>query len=575
MKAIYLILLCAACAFQGLQAQTIEDKCLDNFKKYCDNMQKHPEKASEYIKDASYWANKSYKIDSKMKVVIWYIYLGDLVKNNPKSREIGEFSGRIVGWGAKLDKPLDSYGIALITANAAFSRAEYVKPQWKPVYLIKSLLLLQKLEGEKVQPIAEEEYAPFYILADLNISETERQNMIRYLGGSVESINGKEWYDAANAAYEELESDGNLMAAHVALNMAEKQEYPDAWALHGKMLEEGKAMEKDVIQATEFYQKAAEAGSKWGKVNYSRLLIGGKVIQQDYAKAFSLLASIENDKEFGSMGGSYELARLYENGWGVDKDSEKAMVLYMDSHEKAKQSSTRKRAYEAANRIENRMVEELIDREVAEMNIQNMNEQELNTLAQRYEAVKADEKTFKYYSMAADKGNSYSACKLGLKYYNKKGRTEADLEKAAKMFMKGAEGNYAPCKYNIAAFLLYGYGLSPDHDKAKLYFKRYLDQIEAEGYDEYYKDDYVGTITGTLYREEATKRGIPLQKVIQNFDSPEELYTWARYRERDSRKEIPLYFYQRAAAKGHTKAAERLATLRKEQQTVKGMANSK
>lgn len=564
MKTIYFLLLCAACALQSLQAQTSEELCYENFSKFCNNVGKHPQKASEYLKQASYWAYKSNKVDRKTKVVIWYIHLGDLIKNTPESREISEISSRITSWGAKLDKPLNSYGIALITANATFIRAEYVKPQWKPVYFIKSLLLLQKLEDEKVPPIAEEDYAPFYTLAELSVSETERQIMLKYLSSKVISFTGKEWYDAANAAYNELKGDGNLMAAHVALNIAEEKEYMDAWALHGKMLEEGKAMEKDLNKAAEFYKKSAEAGSKWGKVNYSRFLIGGKVIQQDYTKAFSLLTSIQSDEEFGSMGGSYELARLYENGWGTDKDSEKAMALYLDSYEKSNQSSIKKRAYEAANRIENRISEELLDQETAGMNIKNMNAEELNALAQRYEAVKANEKAFNYYSMAVEKGNSYSACKLGLKYYNQKDRTEANEEKAAKMFMKGAEGNYAPCKYNIAVLLLYGKGLSPDHEKAKIYFEKYLDQIKSEGYDEYYEEDYVGTITGTLYREEAIKKGIALQKAIQDFESPEILYSWARSRERDSRKEIPLYFYQRAATKGHVKAAERLENLKKD-----------
>ena len=168
--------------------------------------------------------------------------------------------------------------------------------------------------------------------------------------------------------------------------------------------------------------------------------------------------------------------------------------------------------------------------------------------------------------LAADKGGSYSACWMGLKFFKESDGKDYDLlEKAFNLFLKGATGNYAPCNYNVAVMYLYGYGTSPDHEKAYEYFERYINKITVEGYDGYDRSDYLETIGGIRYKDDAIKRGLPLKTVIEKFENASDLYTWAYYREKDSRPEIPIYFYTRAAKKGHPKAEERLKAFKEKQ----------
>ncbi len=548
-----------------VKAQTADELWHDNLLQYLEYVQKgKTDKTLKPMADCARHAKKAKVIDNNMKVLTWYLYLAELIKQAPQSRDIGEYSALICNYGSQLEEKPLSYGLDMITANAYLLRTAYVKPEWKPVMLVNAYSLLNRLEEEKVASVVEEDYEGFYGLAQLSVSNEERLNMMNYVLQQMESLSGKDWYDAAQNAHDHYKFDGYRQAALTCVSMSEKKEFADAWALHGYMHEIGRVVEKDKTQAAHYYKAAADKGSVWGKVEYAALLIGGKIVKQNYAQALQLLTSVEDKPDFLRYGGGYYLGRLYENGWAVETDREKAMMLYTDSFEKCIWKGTKKLSYEGSKRLENKLVEEAIDQEMAGVDTKGMSAEELTAIAQRYETVGAQRKALDYLLQAVDKGSSYSACRLGMKWFdsaNKK--NQVLLQGAFRLFQKGAEGNYAPCKYNVAVMYLYGYGTSPNHDMALDYYNRYMEQIAAEGYNEYEKDDYIGTITGMLYKAEATKQGVPLKKAIDEFNQPAELYQWARFRERDSRPEISIYFYTRAMQKGHPKAAERLEAFKK------------
>ena len=60
----------------------------------------------------------------------------------------------------------------------------------------------------------------------------------------------------------------------------------------------------------------------------------GLGVEQDYAKAAELFASVEaseNKSATGVVAAGYELGALYEQGLGVEQDLNKAMELYEEA----------------------------------------------------------------------------------------------------------------------------------------------------------------------------------------------------------------------------------------------------
>lgn len=548
-------------AVSPIKAQSKEEKCLQKLTEYLTCVEKQQwDKTLKPMADCAFYAKDAMKLDNEVRILCWYLYIGELIKHDPNNRgDIREYSGLICSYGYKYEGKPKSYGMELIVANAFILNSGYVKEVWKPIQLANALRILTRLEEMNIQPVAEKDYEPFYILSGLSVSDAERLKMMQYTIQLTETLSGLEWFNAAEEALDHRDIEGCPFAALFCVQQSEKKNFPDALALHGYMFENGKVVRKDLDQAAKYYKQAANKGSVWGKVEYASFLINGKIVEKDYSQALQLLNSVAGEPDFLRHGGGYQLGRLYEYGWGVEVNREKAMELYTDSYEKCIWTKLKELSYEGSMRLENRMIEDLIDAEVAGVDINQMSVDELLAIAQRYEEINARSKAADYELQAVKKGSSYSACKVGLKYFDlSKRKNEMWLKYAFEVFEIGSKGNYAPCKYNLAVMHLYGYGTSPNYEKALDLYNKYIEQVSAEGYEDYSDDDYLGTITGTLYYEEATKKGIPLKKVLDDFNNPDELYQWARFRERDSRPEISIYFYTRAAQKGHPKATERL-----------------
>lgn len=282
-------------------------------------------------------------------------------------------------------------------------------------------------------------------------------------------------------------------------------------------------------------------------------------------QALILLNSVVDESDFLKWGGGYQLGRLYENGWGVEVNREKAMELYTDSYEKCFEQGLKDLSYEGSLRLENKIYEEMIDAELAGVDINQMSADELSAIALRYERINAKTKATYFELQAAKKGNSYSACKVGMKYFEMADRKDGiNLEYAFKMFEMGSKGSYAPCKYNLAVMYLYGYGTSPNFEKALDLYNKYIEQFSAEGYKEYNPVYYIKIFKAKVnFDKKAILEGIPFKKALEIFDNSINLCKWAQAHEKNRRPEVIIYFYTRAAQKGVPEAAKRLEQFKK------------
>ena len=541
-----------------LNAQTYSELWETNMLEYCRYAERgKPEKGMQNLATASECAWKS-KMHKEVKILTWYLYLSELVAHDPQNEAISEYSSLITIYAPKFkDKP-SSYGIELITANAYILRVPYVKPVWRPVMYALALTYLERLDS--MPAVAEEDYRIFYDMSGLSVSADERKNMISYIEEQIRNFSGEEWYNAAVQAHGKSDDDGGYgLASLFCLDQGMEKNYPDAWALSGFIHEKGTLLKKDMQIAADDYRTAAQKGSVWGKIAYAGMLIDGSCVAKDYAQARDLLLSVNENSEFMKRGGGYQLARLYENGWEVGKDLETALVYYMECYEKCIWKSVRNLCADGSKRIENMMIVHALDAEVADRDPYNMDMNELSAIARRYYTAESYERAYHFMKIAAERGDSYSACRLGVKLFTDSRGTDPELlQEALRYFEMGSKGNYAPCCHNAAIMYLYGYGVSPDHDKSYEYFEQFVGKITSEGYDEYVQSDYLSTISGTKYKADAIKRGVPLKKAMEMFNDASSLYEWAVYRERDSRPEVVIYFYTRAMLYGHPKAEFKL-----------------
>lgn len=93
----------------------------------------------------------------------------------------------------------------------------------------------------------------------------------------------------------------------------------------GVMYENGRYVKKDLHQAVNWYEKAAEQNNAWGLYNLGELYYSGKYFNQDYTMARELYekAAKQNHSEAQN-----KLGIIYDNGYGVGIDSKEAFKWF-------------------------------------------------------------------------------------------------------------------------------------------------------------------------------------------------------------------------------------------------------
>lgn len=82
----------------------------------------------------------------------------------------------------------------------------------------------------------------------------------------------------------------------------------------------------DPSEKAEWFQKAADAGSDYGKWNLGKLYKDGNGVEKNIDKALSLLTQSANE---GCTGAMESLAKIYLTGDGVNKNGEEAIKWYL------------------------------------------------------------------------------------------------------------------------------------------------------------------------------------------------------------------------------------------------------
>ena len=98
----------------------------------------------------------------------------------------------------------------------------------------------------------------------------------------------------------------------------------------GRCHELGWGGDVDLPAAAQLFKRAAELGFEWGMYNYANLLLHGNGIPKDEAEAldwYRKAAALGNAKSLNVVG------RFYEEGWLVEADITKAAELYRKAAE--------------------------------------------------------------------------------------------------------------------------------------------------------------------------------------------------------------------------------------------------
>ncbi|PKK64692.1 kinase-like protein [Rhizophagus irregularis] len=188
-------------------------------------------------------------------------------------------------------------------------------------------------------------------------------------------------------------------------------------------------------EAFELFQKAAKLGNNAAQYNLANMYIDGEGIDKNYKKAFELSLGLA-EKEYSS--GINLLGFCYKYGIGTDIDEQKTF----ESYQKA-------------------------------ANLGNSNG--LNNLGTCYEKGTGtdinEQKAFESYKKAADLGNSSGMNNLGYCYENGAG-TDVNEQKAFEIYQKAAAFGNSYGINNLAKCYKYGIGTGINIQKAfELYYK--------------------------------------------------------------------------------------------------------
>lgn len=142
----------------------------------------------------------------------------------------------------------------------------------------------------------------------------------------------------------------------------------------------------------------------------------------------------------------YHLGRLYENGWGVEKNEEKALDFYKKSTEAGEEKSALKvgNAYYLGKGV-----------------------------------VKNYAEAFRWYKKAAEKGNYAALYNIGLMFDEGTG-VRKDPVKAFEYYKKSGDMGYGPAQYTLGGMYLKGKGTPQDFTAAIRWYKLAADQGDSK-----------------------------------------------------------------------------------------------
>lgn len=99
-------------------------------------------------------------------------------------------------------------------------------------------------------------------------------------------------------------------------------------------------VEADINKSISWYKKSVEQGNHYAMNNLGHLYITTEEdIQKDYKEAFKLLNQSQMQGNNSAMS---NLGLMYENGYGVEKDAEKALKWYKKAYERGNKEAKKR-----------------------------------------------------------------------------------------------------------------------------------------------------------------------------------------------------------------------------------------
>jgi len=269
----------------------------------------------------------------------------------------------------------------------------------------------------------------------------------------------------------------------------------------GDLYYSGRGVSQDYVQARQWYQKAADAGSANAMYQLGELYQYGQGVARDYAQAHRWY---HKAVDAGNADGMNGLGRLYENGRGVARDYIQARQSYQ-------------KAIDAGN------VQGMVN---------------LGTL---YEGGAAQDyaQAREWYKKAADSGNTNGMYHLGLLYQFGLS-VPRDYAQARQWYQKTVDGGNPQGMVNLGSMYEDGLGVPQDYGKA------------FESYQKAADNGHPGGMNG-LARLYENGRGVP-----QDYAQARHWYQKAVDAGSVAAMEHlgNMYYYGHGVAQDHTKARE-------------------
>ncbi len=326
---------------------------------------------------------------------------------------------------------------------------------------------------------------------------------------------------------------------------------------------------KDIKKAKFWLEKAAKQNDKSALSCLGLLnLVGEKTNKEyfengDYKKAIPFF---EKAAALNEPFSNYYLFLCYWNGWGVNKDSDKAMEFLQKSAELRNETALVTLGEILVSRLDD-SVSESNDNlskavECFTKAAENGNTKAIFSLGEIYRKYwkgdESDQKSLQYYKKAALLGNGDAQYWLGV-YYGIGIGVKKDEEQAFAWYQKSAEQGNVDALNMLGRCYEEGWGVDKDKTKAVEWFKKGAGQGDATAQGNLARYYYKGEVVGQDYKE-AFKWA---EKAAEQDDTKAQYMLGVHYRyghgvQQDEGKAFK--YYLKAAEKGNKFAQFELAT---------------
>ena len=205
------------------------------------------------------------------------------------------------------------------------------------------------------------------------------------------------------------------------------------------MYAKGIGVEKDELEAIQWYKRAGEQGHLTSQFNLGVIYAKGRGVNQDYGESFKWYKMAAQQ---GDMMAQSTLAMMYAKGIGTEKNEKEAVNWY---HKAAVQGHTNSQ-YILAN------------------------------MFMKGRGVPQDEiEAFEWYQQAAGKDHINAQITLGYMYGKGKGTKRDDVE-AFNWYRKAAEQGHPNAQFNLGVIYSKGRGIEQNIEEARKWYQKAADQ---------------------------------------------------------------------------------------------------